>query len=346
MSMEISLDEKVAFLSAPSAYRPIAAQDSTQAGVADVERIETHMAYVFLAGPSAYKMKKPVKFDFLDFSTLDRRREDCRREVEVNRALAGGVYHGTVPLVAGGTGELNLGGEGKVVEWLVHMRRLPHERMLDVRIEKGVVTNAEVRRVVAELCRFYRSQPPHPVPPESYRQRIVDGINGNERDLTSARYGLSRATIEEILGVQRRFTADAADLLEQRARDGRIVDGHGDLRPEHIRLVSPPVIFDRIEFNDRFRILDAADELSYVRMECDLLGAARVGRVASDAYRDRMDDDPPSPLLHFYRSHRACVRAVLAVKHLDDEGADVNKWTYRTNSYLDLAKSYLPGMEA
>lgn len=123
-----------------------------------------------------------------------------------------------------------------------------------------------------------------------------------------------------------------------RADDSLALDGEGEVVDwlVHMRRLS----------RDDFRILDAADELSFLQMECDLLGAARIGQLAFDSYQALTGDRPPVRLRHFYRSLRACVRALLAANHLDDENVDVAKWTDRANAYLELAESYLPGMRA
>ncbi|MEX2402134.1 MAG: hypothetical protein WD423_15290 [Rhodothermales bacterium] len=335
MSKQISLVEKVAFLRDPETYG---------SNVSEVDDIETHMNWVFLAGTSVYKLKKPVKLDFLDFSTLELRRDDCRREVEVNRALAGGVYHGTVPLVADASDALQLGGDGAVVDWLVHMRRLPNDRMLDVCIQDGSVGAGDIRRAIAVLCRFYRSQGPTRISPDAYVDRFTRAADRNEKTLLDPRYRLSEESVLGVFEALRTYISRQSDDLRRRVEARRIVDAHGDLRPEHICLEPRPVIFDRIEFNDEFRILDTADEISYLSMECDLLDAEEIGRLVMDAYTAEMDDHPPPSLTAFYRTHRACVRAVLAAKHLDDEDVDEAKWIGRARSYLDLASSYLPDM--
>ncbi len=142
----VGTPEKVAFLRAPAAYP----------GAPEEVRVEeTHMSWVFLAGDRAYKLKKPVEYPFLDFSTLAAREADCRAGGRLNRRLAPDVYLGVVPLTAGDDGALALQGEGRVVDWLVTMRRLPGDRMLDAAIVSGAVTRRQIEDVADLLARFY-----------------------------------------------------------------------------------------------------------------------------------------------------------------------------------------------
>ncbi|MBI3915832.1 MAG: hypothetical protein HY322_02345 [Betaproteobacteria bacterium] len=133
---EFPITEKVAFLRRPEAYAPAPHR---------VDVVETHMSWVFLADALVYKLKKPVRYEFLDFSTLEARRLNCQREVELNRRLAPDVYRGTVPLTLRSDGSLRLGGPGTTIEWLVEMRRLPADRMLDAAIRSHSVEPADVR---------------------------------------------------------------------------------------------------------------------------------------------------------------------------------------------------------
>jgi aminoglycoside phosphotransferase family enzyme len=140
----------VAFLTRPESY-PTAPQR--------VEVIETHMSWVFLTESHAYKLKKPVRYDYLDFSTPAARYWDCTEEVRLNRRFAPNVYHGVVPLTVDPQGILQLAGRGATIDWLVHMRRLPAERMLDYAIAHGTVREAEVRQIGALLTRVYLQTP-------------------------------------------------------------------------------------------------------------------------------------------------------------------------------------------
>ena len=321
--------QELDFLKRPKAYG---------SQCAAVEVIETHMAWVFLAGEYAYKVKKPVKLPFLDFSTVERRREDCLLEVSLNRRMADGVYFGIVPLTITAHNRMQLGGCGEVIDWLVHMRRLPRDKMLDDRIRQG---RSEVRTVAKVLTDFYMRTAPEPLLPERYVSGLRRDLRRNREALLEPSYRLSGATIRQIFLEMEAFVAREARLLGARAQEGHVLEGHGDLRPEHICLEDRPVIFDCLEFCRAFRVLDTADELSFLSMECDRIGAPFVGPELFETYRRLSGDDPPGRLLAFYRMHRACLRAKLAVWHLNDHPSDPRVWIETAGDYLRLAGSYV-----
>jgi len=329
------IEEKLAFLRQPDVY-----PDQPKR----VEVIETHMSWVFLTESLVYKLKKPVQYDFLDFSTLEARQKDCEREVSLNRRLAAQVYLGTVPLTQQSDDGLQLGGEGRVVDWLVQMRRLPADRMLDAAIRKGTVDGRDVQQVSQVLADFYRRSVPLPISPAEYRHRFEQDIQGHLIVLRDSRYALPTAQVERLAAAQQQFLAAQGELLEQRARERRIIDAHGDLRPQHICLTAPPVIIDCLEFNREFRRLDPVDELAYLAMECDRLGAAHLGDKIFHSYLEVANDDCSSELVGFYKVFRACLRAKIAVWHTaDHQVPDPQHWLRLARTYLDLAERYRLG---
>ena len=328
---DASIDEKVAFLRRPETYptRP-----------ARVEVIETHMSWVFLGDTLVYKLKKPVRYEFLDFSTLEARRLNCQREVELNRRLAPDVYRGAVPLTLRSDGSLYLGGPDHVVDWLVEMRRLPADRMLDAAIRAHSVEPADVRALTRVLTGFYRTATAVAFDAKDYRQRFSRDIRSNQAELRRPIFGLTAALIDGLAESQLQFIEIHGDLLEQRARNGKIVDAHGDLRPEHICLTPEPRIIDCLEFNRDFRLLDPVDELSYLAMECERLGGASVGAEILAQYSAATGDIVPPRLIGFYKTFRAFLRARIAIMHIADHDVnDVEKWRGRANDYLQLAES-------
>ncbi len=329
---EIQTTAKVAFLSRPDAYP----EHPTQ-----VYALETHMSWVFLTDTHAYKLKKPVRRDFLDFSSIELRRRNCEAEVELNRPLAPGVYLETIPLTASAAGQLQLGGDGPAADWLVKMRLLPAERFLDHAIRNCAIPEAETHLAAERLARFY--QQAHPVPMEyaQYRRRLRDRVDDTCRELLRPEYALSGPQVERIAAFQHQFLKTREALVDERAVHNKIIEAHGDLRPEHICLVPEPVIIDRLEFNRDFRILDAADELAFLSMECERLGTAQVGRLFFEIYGNISADHPPPALLNFYKSCWACFRCKIAVWHvLDPEVRDTMKWSAAARDYLERAERY------
>jgi len=323
------LAEKVAILMRPDSYPGPACR---------VEAMETHMSWVFLTDRHAYKLKKPVRFDFLDFSTLEARERDCREELRLNRRLAPETYLGVVPLTMSGQGQLRLGGKGTVVDWLVKMRRLPSALMLNRVIVAGEAGAVVVSKVAGLLSRFYAGLPPVALSPSSYIQRFEREIDERRRELAMPDYGMPSELVSAITLAQANFLRANAELLCERIRGHRIVEGHGDLRPEHVFVGDPPVVIDCLEFNKQFRIVDPADELAFLWMECAFLGAPEVGEGIWRAYADATGDAAPNALLCFYRSHRACLRAKLSLWHLKDHDIrEPEKWQSRAKRYLTLA---------
>jgi uncharacterized protein len=323
----IPLGAKVAFLKRAASFPE---------GASRIEAIETHMSWVFLTERHAYKLKKPVRTDFLDYGSIAARGRYCEAEVGLNRRLAGDVYLGTVRLVANPAGGLQLGGEGRLVDWLVKMRRLSAEARLDVAIAKGRVDEDRLHQALERMTAFYVESPRVAVEPVEYRCRIEREIDADREVLVLPTHRVSLATSERVIEAQRAFLRDWDDLIGQRA--AHLVEGHGDLRPEHLYLLAEPVIVDRLEFNWDLRIVDPVGELAFLAMECERLGAPAVGALALDVYARRTGDRPPAPLVAFYRSRSACVRARLAIWHLDDPKAPVGSpWLDRAARYLELA---------
>lgn len=326
----VSIQDKVEFLSKAASYGP---------HVAEVETRETHMSWVFLAGDRVYKLKKPVRYPLLDFTTLGARETDCRAEIRLNRRLAPDVYLGIVRLVLERTGTLALDGEGETVDWLVVMRRLPEGRMLDNVIAQGAVNHGEIERVAGILAEFYRHLGPAEVSPDEHVALFARQQRGNREMLKDARFSLAGAMLDNVLASIDNVLDREPQLLTVRVQEGRIVEGHGDLRPEHICLCEPPVVIDCLEFNRTLRLVDPFDELADLAMECERLGAPWVGEMLIDRCAADLDDRPRERLMAFYTTYRTCLRARLAVRHLlDREVREPQKWPPLARQYLEIAE--------
>jgi uncharacterized protein len=326
----IPVEQKVAALRRPESYPAWSAQ---------VDVVETHMAWVFLTDEHAWKMKKPVRSDFLDFSTLEARRRDCEEEIRLNRRLAPDVYLGLVPLTADSVGRLRLDGPGEPVEWLVQMRRLPACRMLDRAVADGTVRESDVRGVGRLLAEFYRQAPPADWTADEYRCRLAESIDQTRRELEQPVYRCPIDLVESLAEAQLELLECEPELFDRRIEHGRIVEAHGDLRPEHICLEERPVVIDCLEFNRELRLLDAASELAFLALECRRLGAAWVGEQIFDGYCETTGDRPPGRLIAFYTSWHALTRAKIAVWHLkDDDVQTPDKWPARARLYLNLGR--------
>jgi aminoglycoside phosphotransferase family enzyme len=300
------------------------------------------MSWVFLTERHAYKLKKPVRTRYVDFSTEAARHQNCIEEVHLNQRLSSDVYLGTVPLTRDAGGQLRLGQGGEVVDWLVKMRRLPGERMLDHAIHNGAVRREDIYVVMEALCRVYRASPSVAMPVAEYWEGFAEAIAANHQELTLPHYALPIELIEAVCARQRTFLDRQTTLFDERLHAGRIVEGHGDLRPEHICLESPPQIIDCLEFSRALRTLDTADELAFLALECERLGAPELKRHVFDAYSALTGDAPPSILVHFYQSYRACVRAKIAIWHMNEPSLrNLPKWPALARNYLRLAREHI-----
>ena len=292
---------------------------------AHVESIETHMSWVFLADRYAYKLKKPVASDFLDYRTIEARRQFCEAEVTLNQRLAPGVYLGTAPLTLTSDDQLGLHGDGVVVDWLVQMRRLPLEQRLDACISAGRVDRQHLACALTMLIDAYHDSPLRGLSVSDYQRRLKGAIARNESAMANLdqRYVIDR---------QHEFLNDRQEIIADRA--GSVIDAHGDLRPEHIYLIDPPVIVDRLEFDGELRVLDPVDELAFLAIECERLSAGWIGDFAFACYRDRTGDALPEALIAFYKSLRACMRVRLALGHL------IEPLQERCSPWFNLAEHY------
>lgn len=328
---EIELGAKVAFLSRADAYSP---------RVNAVIRRETHMSWVFLADDKVFKLKKPVYLPYLDFSTLAKREAACRAELRLNRRLAPDVYLDVAPLrfSAGG---FSVGGEkGSVVDWLVVMRRLDERAMLEHAIVAERIAGWQLDQLANALIHFYRRASPVFVTPDRHLAYWWQSLSYNRRVLLDARLGLPAGLVWRVDQTLRRFLAHRSHILAARVREHHVVDGHGDLRPEHVWLGDPVRIIDCLEFNDRLRTVDPFDEIAFLDLECERLGAAEIGGYIGCKVARGLSDGIASELYLFYRCHRATLRARLAIAHLMEPSARTpEKWPNLARSYLRIAKA-------
>jgi aminoglycoside phosphotransferase family enzyme len=325
-SRPYGLDDKVAALRVPLSY---------PGGIRRVEAIETHFAWVFLAGRHAYKLKKPVRQAAMDYRSLAAREHGCREELRLNRRFAPQVYLGVVPLTVQG-GSLVVGRGGAVVDWLVKMRRLPASGMLDRRLLRRALRRDELDRLCTRLAGFFARAESVPFGEETYIARLRREVLQNRRTLRGARAHGCRALADSAADTQREFITRARHLLEGRA--GRVVEGHGDLRAEHVHLGPPVCVIDCLEFSRELRLLDPVEELAFLSLEVERLGWPRLAAEIPRRVCALRGDSVPEAVVSFYTSHRASTRAKLALWHVGDpQFPDARPWIARARSYLEDA---------
>jgi aminoglycoside phosphotransferase family enzyme len=279
-----------------------------------VELRQTHISYVFLAGEYVYKVKKPVRFKFLDYSTLDNRRRFCREEVRLNRRLASAVYLGVVPIIRRGEGfELKEGGKSQqgntITEYAVKMHRLAEDRMLNSLLAQGKVDGEDLRAIAKRLVAFHKKACEERASvygaPDVVRRKMLANFQETRQFIGRT---ICEKEFSEIREYSRRFLAENRDLLERRVREGRIREGHGDLRAEHICLIDDIVVFDCIEFSEELRTGDVASEIAFLAMDLDFLGAPVLSQEWVAVYAELAEDRELLCLIPFYKCYRACVR--------------------------------------
>ncbi|MDC0936902.1 AAA family ATPase [Pirellulales bacterium] len=306
-----------------------------------VEVIETHISWVFLTNRFAYKMKKPVAFEFVDFTTPHARRFACAEEIRLNRRLSHNVYIATLPITYDQRHGIELDGAGRVIDFVVKMRRLPADRALDQLIRDNRLHSNHINAISHYLVDFYTQLPPKVLPPEDHHQHLVNHCRANQRDLLGHLDDPYKMQIHRIHAAQSRYLALRKDLFYNRVRDGRIVDGHGDLRAEHIYMESPPAVIDCVEFSPELREVDVLDELCFLAMDCQRLGEGKAGAEVLAEYLTASGDSPPESLSAFYKSYRAAVRAkVVALRIEQTTGAERKRLVRELHQYLNWAEHY------
>ncbi len=325
---EPTLDQKLDFLRRSSAYSH---------PVTGVIPRETHMSWVFLAGDRVYKLKKPVRFSYLDFSTLARRAAACRAELGLNRRLAPDVYLDVAPLTVTPRG-LAIGGDATIVDWLVVMRRLDEGQTLEHAILEDRLEPWQLDRLIATLVQFYRRAQRLFLPPAVHLRDWRQSLSDNRRVLLDPCLNLPSGLVRHVVGAQHRFLSRRQKTLAKRVYNRCIVDGHGDLRPEHIWLGDPVRIIDCLEFNARLRAVDPFDEIAFLSLECERLGAAWAGEYIRRRVTRGLRDGLSEELFLFYRCHRAMLRARLAIAHLlEPNPRTPDKWPRLARAYLEIA---------
>ncbi|MDP3251689.1 MAG: hypothetical protein Q8M77_07230 [Hydrogenophaga sp.] len=320
----------------------------SSAAPGELEVMETHMSWVYLWGEQVLKLKKPVRHAFLDFTQLDYREAFCREEVRLNARLAPGIYLGLMALVLV-DGRPSLVSEPQVlrrsdvVDWLVHMKRLPRPRMLDEAMAHRSVQSGDIDSLVRVLADFYRAAEPTNISPLHYVDRFQQGLHLSSRVLLHPRWAIPGAA--QAIGRLRAGLAQHQAALGRRAVSGRIVDGHGDLRPEHVCLLHPPVVIDCIEFSASLRQVDPFDELAFLALECRMAGAGWIGEQIIEGCGRALGDRPARTVLQLCTAYRALVRARLSLAHLfDAKPRTPERWEPQARRYVAQAQASLDAL--
>ncbi|MBN1381706.1 MAG: AAA family ATPase [Deltaproteobacteria bacterium] len=317
-----------------------------------VDFIQTHISYIFIAGDYVYKVKKPVDFGFLDFTTLEKREHYCREELRLNRRLAPQIYLDVVGLAENDQGDLIWAADGdRIVEYCVKMKKMPHDNMLKKMLAEGKADPSVMEAVARKVAAFHESAE------TGGKIDEIGGIdtirfNHDENFEQTARYinhTIRARHYDFIKAYIYDFFKKHRKLLVERVANHRIRDCHGDLHLEHICIAGDDIaIFDCIEFNERFRYADVAAEVAFLAMDLDFNGYPNHAEIFVKAYIETTGDTAIQTLLNFYKCYYAYVRGKVTSFRLDDKGTgpEERREVRKTaRKYFDLAYTYAARLE-
>lgn len=302
--------------------------------------VQTHTSWVLILSDVVYKIKKPVNFGFLDYSTLEKRKEMCYKEVELNRRLCQWIYLGVVP-ISEENGEWIVEEDTEVVEYAVKMRKIPEGRVLFNRLGKS--TKEDLIKVARRVADFHQKAKRV----DEFGKIEIMKFNTDENFSQTEKYigiTINEGDYEFIKNRTNRFYEVYKDLFEKRINEGKIRDGHGDIRTEHVAFLEDGIcIFDCIEFNDRFRYSDVLNDMCFLSMELEYFGGEDLAKAYEEAYREFTKDEDFEIMLPFFKCYRAYVRGKVNSFLLDDPGLkeeEKKEAKARAEKFFKLAKKY------
>lgn len=312
---------------------------------ADIHLIQTHISYVILAGAYVYKFKKPVNFGFLDFTTLEKRRFYCQRELFLNRRLCPDIYLGVVSVTVSPGGDWSLEGIGGVVEYGVKMVRMPEKRMMPKLIASGRLQHKHIKALVEVLADFYqRAESSEDI--NRFGTATAIGVNVfenfNQIEAFIGQGGLTKDRFRLLSEYARQFLV-RRELFEQRIKGGFIRDCHGDLHSANICLADKVYIYDCIEFNDRFRYCDVASDVAFLAMDLDFHGLEKMSQQFIEDFISRSADAGLMEMLNFYKCYRAVVRGKINLFTANDPAVTESvrdDCLIKAEQYFQLASRY------
>ncbi len=309
-----------------------------------VELVQTHISFIFICDEFVYKVKKPVNFGFLDFTILEKRKYYCNQEIKLNKRLSPDTYLGVVSITEEGE-TLAVDGPGQTVEYAVKMKRIPLEKLMLTLLKKGELTKEMVEAVAKKLAMFHESAENSPEI-DGFGTVEIAKKNTDENFEQTEKYigkSINREQFDVIKEYTSSFYEKNRNLFEKRIADKRIRDCHGDLHMEHICLDDPIIIFDCIEFNERFRYSDVAADIAFLAMDLDYHEQEELSDTLIEAYVGQSGDRELGRLLDFYKTYRAYVRGKVISFRLDDPNIsqeDKEEALRLASRYFELAARY------
>ena len=308
-----------------------------------IELVQTHISFVFLTKRFVYKVKKAVNFGFLDFTTLEKRRFFCEKELELNRRLCRGMYLEVVPINKADA--IKIKGAGETVEYAVKMKRMPQERMMSRLLEENKVDDGLVDRIAKVIAEFHSKAKTNRRISEFGSLAIIEANWKENYDQTEEFIGktISKEDFELIRNRVNNFMRRNVAVFEKRVTEGRVRDCHGDIHSGNIFITNGIYIFDAIEFNERFRYSDVAADVAFLAMDLDFRERADLSDFFVKRYIKYSEDQELTELLPFYQCYRAYVRGKVVSFKLKDPNVrseDKNSAIKEAKAYFTLAASY------
>ena len=321
---------------------PAALPDKTEG----VSVVQTHISIVFVADEFVYKVKKPVNFGFLDFSTLEKRKHYCKKEIELNRRLSKDIYLNVLPIMFDGKKHILGGASGDVVEYAVNMRRIPDERLMISVFERGELTSDHLERIAGVLADFHLTTLRTPEidqfgEPEAFRVNTDENFEQVEKYIGTI---IQQNEFEALKKWTNDFYRSNRGLFYERIKAGRIRDCHGDLHMEHICFTEPISIIDCIEFNDRFRYSDTVADIAFLLMDLEYHEGEDYSKALWNEYKEMAGEMNIDSLLTFYKVYRAFVRGKVNSFQVDDDNISSEKKEeaiQTARKYFKLAYFYI-----
>jgi hypothetical protein len=313
--------------------------------VESVDVLQTHISFIALTGKYAYKIKKPVNFGFLDFSTLDKRKFYCEEEIRLNRRLCPDIYLNVVSLTKKND-NIELDGSGQVVDYAVKMKEFPQEHIMTKLLKQGKINEKIIDNICDILVDFYNSGEQSK---EIEQYGSIESVKKNtdenfEQTKTVVNVTIPKDTYDYIKNVADVFFHHKKDVLEKRVEEGKIHDCHGDLHSGNIVISDGNIyIFDCIEFNKRFRYCDVASDMGFLAMDLDFLNHPFLSSYLIEQYVEKSGDKSIFDVLNFYKCYRAYVRGKVIGFKLDDLNIDEKEKqeiVETAKKYFDLSHYY------
>jgi len=341
ISKNISIQEK----SQPTLLSIIKKPSLYGNNIKNVSVIQTHISYVVLTGKYVYKIKKPVNFGFLDFSTLEKRKYFCEEELRLNRRLCPEIYLDVVSFTKKND-DIEINGSGEIIDFAVKMNEFPQESILNKLLKKNKIVEKTIDNIVDILVNFYKSSISSD---EINYFGTVEAVKHNtDENFEQTKEFINLTITKEKFDSIKKRTNDFLNLnkniLENRVKNGFIKDCHGDLHSGNIVVINDKIcIFDCIEFNQRFRYSDVASDIAFLSMDLDFLGQAYLSSYLIEKYVEKSKDENIFDVLNFYKCYRAYVRGKVIGFKLNDPNIDKlekEKTINLARKYFDLAYFY------